>query len=243
MCVCACVCVCVCVGLINTNMDTEYSKRVYQGVRVKHTVKDLLAEKRSRQTNGPRYSGDPSSPPSLVHLSGSHILPNYYGMRRPFMSDADLSPSTKQFSEPASLGGYQSWSFMDSYYPDTFNDQRTFSTSGGSFLPSSLMPPLAGESSHFYLRDSWEQSDPDAVPPAEALCPDNISVPVVQTSSVVPGSYPLHPLEDNHYHLLTSSSSYMADGVGSKMATEEADASWDKQDESSWSSYELRRAY
>lgn len=34
----------------------EYSKRVYQGVRVKHTVKDLLAEKRSRQTNGPRYS-------------------------------------------------------------------------------------------------------------------------------------------------------------------------------------------
>ncbi|KAF7644380.1 hypothetical protein LDENG_00222860 [Lucifuga dentata] len=37
-------------------MDTEYSKRVYQGVRVKHTVKDLLAEKRSRQTNGPRYN-------------------------------------------------------------------------------------------------------------------------------------------------------------------------------------------
>lgn len=34
----------------------EYSKRVYQGVRVKHTVKDLLAEKRSRQTNGPRYN-------------------------------------------------------------------------------------------------------------------------------------------------------------------------------------------
>lgn len=34
----------------------EYSKRVYQGVRVKHTVKDLLAEKRSRQTTGPRFA-------------------------------------------------------------------------------------------------------------------------------------------------------------------------------------------
>lgn len=39
----------------------DYSKRVYQGVRVKHTVKDLLAEKRSRQTNGPRYSVSTSS--------------------------------------------------------------------------------------------------------------------------------------------------------------------------------------
>lgn len=34
----------------------DYTKRVYQGVRVKHTVKDLLAEKRSRQTNGSRYN-------------------------------------------------------------------------------------------------------------------------------------------------------------------------------------------
>lgn len=34
----------------------DFSKRVYQGVRVKHTVKDLLAEKRSQQTNGTRYS-------------------------------------------------------------------------------------------------------------------------------------------------------------------------------------------
>lgn len=34
----------------------EYSKRVYQGVRVKHTVKDLLAEKRQRQTSVPRFN-------------------------------------------------------------------------------------------------------------------------------------------------------------------------------------------
>ncbi len=44
----------------------ECSKRVYQGVRVKHTVKDLLAEKRSQQTSGPRYS---VSPP--LHLTWS----------------------------------------------------------------------------------------------------------------------------------------------------------------------------
>lgn len=37
-------------------LPTEYSKRVYQGVRVKHTVKDLLAEKRLRQTTAPRFS-------------------------------------------------------------------------------------------------------------------------------------------------------------------------------------------
>lgn len=46
-------------GCVFTNLlsfSPDYSKRVYQGVRVKHTVKDLLAEKRSRQTSGPRYS-------------------------------------------------------------------------------------------------------------------------------------------------------------------------------------------
>ncbi|KAI2562712.1 C11orf53 isoform 3 [Pan troglodytes] len=34
----------------------DYSKRVYQGVRVKHTVKDLLAEKRSGQTSNSRLN-------------------------------------------------------------------------------------------------------------------------------------------------------------------------------------------
>ncbi len=47
----------------------EYSKRVYQGVRVKHTVKDLLAEKRSRQTNGPRYSVSTISSKPLCFVS------------------------------------------------------------------------------------------------------------------------------------------------------------------------------
>ncbi|KAI4815455.1 hypothetical protein KUCAC02_005599 [Chaenocephalus aceratus] len=85
-------------------MDT----RVYQGVRVKHTVKDLLAEKRSRQTPGPRYNGGSPSPPSFVQMPGSHMLPSYYGMRRSFISDSDFCPSTKQFSPDVyspSLGG------------------------------------------------------------------------------------------------------------------------------------------
>lgn len=54
----------------------ECSKRVYQGVRVKHTVKDLLAEKRSRQTNGPRYTVSPT--PNLtwsMHTQPKHALP------------------------------------------------------------------------------------------------------------------------------------------------------------------------
>lgn len=41
--------------VLYTIFFAEYSKRVYQGVRVKHTVKDLLAEKRSRETSGPCY--------------------------------------------------------------------------------------------------------------------------------------------------------------------------------------------
>lgn len=54
---------------------------MYQGVRVKHTVKDLLAEKRSRQTNGPRYSVSTVSSKLLCFLScpvSSHFicLPN-----------------------------------------------------------------------------------------------------------------------------------------------------------------------
>nr|XP_057936279.1 POU class 2 homeobox associating-factor 2 [Doryrhamphus excisus] len=266
-------------------MDTEYSKRVYQGVRVKHTVKDLLAEKRSRQTSGPRYGGDSTSPPSLVQLSGSHMLPSYYGMRRPFVSDPDLGPSTKQFSTegyPATFGGrplgYDSSSFsslIDSYYPDTFTDYRssaTFSASGGSFLPSSLLPPFGGESSHLYARDTWEQSVPESVPQVETLCPDNmasVSVPEAQPSqgsSTGSGSYTLQSLEDNHYHLLASSNTssfpcppYMNSDMVSKMAAEEvtgslpslppgveAHTSWEKEEEeegSSWSSYELRRAF
>ncbi|XP_034557310.1 uncharacterized protein C11orf53 homolog [Notolabrus celidotus] len=295
-------------------MDTEYSKRVYQGVRVKHTVKDLLAEKRSRQTNGPRYSGGSTSPPSFVNMPGSHMLPSYYSMRRPFMSDSDFCQSTKQFSpdvysstlggkplgcDPSTMSSYSS--LIDSYYPETFGDYRSaaaFTSSGGPFLPSSalssLLPPFGGESSHLFLRDSWEQSVPEPVPQVESLCPESlapVSVPPSMPSPDPPESpsqyrspsrgssmvsssqpYTLHPLEDAHYHPLTTSSSYglpsssftcppyMSSPVSdlvSKMVTEEAaeghtglsangegHSCWAKEDGvSSWSPYELRRAY
>lgn len=57
---------------------TDYSKRVYQGVRVKHTVKDLLAEKRSRQTNGPRYSVSAASSKPLSFCPGLPSLPTSF---------------------------------------------------------------------------------------------------------------------------------------------------------------------
>lgn len=65
-------------GSINTRLHSilDFSKRVYQGVRVKHTVKDLLAEKRSQQTNGPRYSVSTlllsSSASTPLHLSSQN---------------------------------------------------------------------------------------------------------------------------------------------------------------------------
>lgn len=103
---------------------------------------------------------------------GTHMLPSYYGIRgRSFISDSDFCPSTKQFSpdvysstlggkplgcEPSTMASYSS--LIDSYYPETFGDYRsaaTFSSSGGSFLPSSalssLLPPFSGESSHLFL--------------------------------------------------------------------------------------------
>lgn len=108
----------------------------------------------------------------MICASGAHMLPSYYGIRgRSFISDSDFCPSTKQFSpdvysstlggkplgcEPSTMSSYSS--LIDSYYPETFGDYRsaaTFSSSGGSFLPSSalssLLPPFGGESSHLFL--------------------------------------------------------------------------------------------
>lgn len=54
----------------------DFGKRVYQGVRVKHTVKDLLAEKRSRsrQSSGSRFSVSPDPPPPFLTPSTHPIL-------------------------------------------------------------------------------------------------------------------------------------------------------------------------
>lgn len=62
-------------------LSAEYSKRVYQGVRVKHTVKDLLAEKRSRQTSGPRYSVSTTVSPCFIFL--------YHAKRHSWRSHSD----------------------------------------------------------------------------------------------------------------------------------------------------------
>ncbi|XP_059371133.1 POU class 2 homeobox associating-factor 2-like isoform X1 [Carassius carassius] len=183
-------------------METECSKRVYQGVRVKHTVKDLLAERRSRQTSGPRYPGASSPPSPFGPMTGSHMLPSYYGMRRPFISDAEFCSSTKSFSAdvyPSSItgkslscdtgcmSGYSS--LIDSFYPESFGDYRsTPFSSGGStiFSPSalsSLLPSYSSDTSHYLLRDSWEATGGDGV---EGLCGDALApMPLPTPSSLV----------------------------------------------------------
>ncbi|KAJ8397195.1 hypothetical protein AAFF_G00440290 [Aldrovandia affinis] len=213
-------------------METEYSKRVYQGVRVKHTVKDLLAEKRSRQTNVPRYSGGTSpSQPAFVQVPGSHMIPGYYGMRRSFIPDSEFCHSGKQFppemytsslggkalpTDSASVAGYSS--LIDSYYPDSIFPPSAL---------SSLLPTFSGDS-HFLLRDSWDQPAPDGVNPGEGLCADSLAA--VQTPASVPGpdsgspspyrgssrgsglsssqNYSLHSLEEVHYSAPYATSSY-----------------------------------
>lgn len=106
----------------------------------------------------------------VVVSSGSHMLPSYYGMRRPFIADTEFCSSTKPFSTdvyPSSLmgkslscdtgcmSGYSS--LIDSYYPESFGDYRsTPFSSGGStiFSPSalsSLLPSYSSDSSHYLL--------------------------------------------------------------------------------------------
>lgn len=162
---------------------------------------------------------------------------------------------------------------------DTIDESRTRLTDfSPAFVPSQ--------------RDSWEQSVPEPVSQVEALCPDglaSVSVPPSMPSPEPPGSpsqyrspsrgssmghgsqpYTLHPLEDAHYHPLTSSGSYPVASASfpcpsymhtpisdlvTKMVTEEAadghaglpsevHTSWAKEDGvSPWSPYEIRRAY
>lgn len=143
-------------------------------------------------------------------------------------------------------------------------------------------------------RDSWEQSAPEAVSQVEPLCTEgltSVGVPPAMPSPEPPSTppqfrppsrgssmgaapsgqpYTLHPLEDVHYHSLSSSSPYptasssfpcppyMSSPVSdlvSKMVAEEdshgnlppstdGHPTWPKEEGvSSWSPYELRRAY
>lgn len=107
---------------------------------------------------------------SFTLCSGSHTLPGYYGMRRPFFSDTEFCSSTKPFStdiyssaltgkpfscDTTPISTYSS--LIDSYYPESFSDYRSAAHSaGGSSLFSSTalaprLPPFPGDTSHFML--------------------------------------------------------------------------------------------
>ncbi|XP_068935917.1 POU domain class 2-associating factor 2 [Petaurus breviceps papuanus] len=170
----------------------DYSKRVYQGVRVKHTVKDLLAEKRSRQTSNSRFNGGTNSSQSpFVQMPGSPATSGYYGVRRSFLSDSDFH-NTKQFSND----GYQSSlakpfscesstmqnypPILDSYFSEPYGDYRpaaltpnTSSLFGASPLPPPLLQShFPGDSTHFVFRDSWEQTVPDSLNQPDVVSSD-----------------------------------------------------------------------
>ncbi|XP_009668537.2 POU domain class 2-associating factor 2 [Struthio camelus] len=175
-------------------VPTDFGKRVYQGVRVKHTVKDLLAEKRSRQSSGSRCTGSASMPQSpCVQIPGSPTTAGYYSVRRPFTAELDFH-NTKQFvsdvyspppgSKPLScdssaVQGYPA--LLDSYLPDQYGDHhRTapFTAGTSSFFSPSSLPPLLpsfpNDTAHFLLRDPWEQSSPDSLGQSDGACSDSL---------------------------------------------------------------------
>ncbi|XP_075694908.1 POU domain class 2-associating factor 2 [Rhinoderma darwinii] len=172
-------------------IPTDFNKRVYQGVRVKHTVKDLLAEKRSRQTTGSRLNGGTNvSQTPFVQMSSSPVLSGYYGVRRSFLPESEFH-AAKQYStdiypsslgsksigcEPASIQSYPP--LLDPYFSDTIGDYRSSSitSAGSSLFSASSLPPLlphfSGDPSHYLLRESWEQAVPDTMTQLDVLCTD-----------------------------------------------------------------------
>ncbi|XP_037695725.1 uncharacterized protein C11orf53 homolog [Choloepus didactylus] len=191
----------------------DYSKRVYQGVRVKHTVKDLLAEKRSRQTTNSRFNGSVNSSQSpFVPMPSSPVMSGYYGVRRSFLSDSDFH-NTKQFSNDVytssvakhfsceASSGQSYPALLDSYFPEPYGDYRppALTPNSGSLftaspLPPLLPPPFPGDPTHFVYRDSWEQTVPDGLSqpdagPADALQslpPSTSCLPQLESESAAP---------------------------------------------------------
>ncbi|XP_048369302.1 uncharacterized protein C11orf53 homolog [Sphaerodactylus townsendi] len=185
---------------LQAKVPADYSKRVYQGVRVKHTVKDLLAEKRSRQTSGSRFNGSvTTTQSSFLPLAGSPALSGYYGVRRSLVADMDLQstkPIASEVYTPSLLAkpfayeshGVQGYpSLLDTYFSDQYGDHRitpvtsgTTSLFGASPLPS-VVPSFPSDSSHFLS----EQALPDSLGQPD-VCPDSL-----QTSSA-PGCLSSH---------------------------------------------------
>ncbi|XP_069081123.1 POU domain class 2-associating factor 2 [Pleurodeles waltl] len=176
----------------------------------------------------------------LFLSSGSPALSNYYGVRRPYLSDSDYHTG-KQLSndiyqsalgaksltcETSSVQGYPP--LLDPYFTEPLGDYRSTSlttTTGSIFsttaLPS-ILPHFSGDSPHYLLKDSWEQTVPDSISQSDVLCPDTLQTVSSSTSncltphhepasgpsyrslsrsSALPGTqtYSLHALEDGHY--------------------------------------------
>ncbi|KQL37846.1 hypothetical protein AAES_29317 [Amazona aestiva] len=167
-------------------VPTDFGKRVYQGVRVKHTVKDLLAEKRSRQSSGSHFSGSIStSQSSFVQMPGSPTTAGYYGIRRSFTTELDFH-NTKQFvsdvyssplgSKPFSsdLSATQGFpTLLDPYLTDQYGDYRATPLTAGTssfFSPSvpPLLPSFPNDTTHFLLVSPFDAEPISSVP---NLCP------------------------------------------------------------------------
>ncbi|XP_062053586.1 POU domain class 2-associating factor 2 [Lepus europaeus] len=163
----------------------DYSKRVYQGVRVKHTVKDLLAEKRSKQTSNSRFNGAVSSSQSaFAQMPGSPAMSGYYGVRRSFLSDSDFH-SSKPFPNdgytPSVAKPFPCEAPLEPCFPEPYADYRSpaLGPGAGSLLgasplppPPLLPPPFPGDPAHLVLRDSWEQTVPEGLSQPEPLPAD-----------------------------------------------------------------------
>ncbi|XP_042333156.1 uncharacterized protein C11orf53 homolog [Sceloporus undulatus] len=176
-------------------VPADYGKRIYQGVRVKHTVKDLLAEKRLRQTSNSRLNGSvTTTQSSFVPLPGSSTMSSYYGIRRSLMAEMDLQ-TNKQISsdvyasslvakpfayDSPVVQGYPS--LLDTHFIDQYVDHRATSvTSGASSLfgaspLTSVVPSFPSDSAHILARDTWDQTLPDSLSPSDT-CSESLQVP------------------------------------------------------------------
>ncbi|XP_031989466.1 uncharacterized protein C11orf53 homolog [Corvus moneduloides] len=187
------------------SVPADFGKRVYQGVRVKHTVKDLLAEKRSRQSSGSRFSGSTSTMQSpFGQVPGSPTTAGYYGVRRSFPAELDFH-STKQFvsdvySSPLGSKPFSCDSSVPQGYPalpepylsEQFGDHRAPPLPAGtsSFFSPPAVPPLLpsfpNDTGHFLLREPWEQTSPESLSQADSACSDPLQALPASSSCLSP---------------------------------------------------------
>ncbi|KAL9825982.1 POU domain class 2-associating factor 2 [Geothlypis trichas] len=173
-------------------VPADFGKRVYQGVRVKHTVKDLLAEKRSRQSSGSRFSGSTGTAQSpFGQMPGSPTTAGFYGVRRPFPAELDFH-GTKQFVSDAYPSSLASKPFscdpsapqgcpalLEPYLSEQFGDHRAappppLPAATSSFFSAPAVPPLLpsfpSDTGHFLLREPWEQPPPESLGQPDSAC-------------------------------------------------------------------------